>query len=41
MTLEEATALFQATLPLGMSARQVLNLIHPVGEALIKHEDEQ
>lgn len=41
MTLEEAAEVFQASLPLGMSARQVLNLIRPVGEALIKHEDEQ
>jgi hypothetical protein len=41
MTLEEASAVFQTILPLKMSARQVLNLMHPVGEKLICCEDEQ
>jgi len=39
MTLEEAAAVFQATCPLKMSARQVLNLMEPVGEALLCRED--
>ena len=41
MTLEEAAAVFQAVLPLKMSARQVLNLLQPVGETLVKQEDER
>jgi hypothetical protein len=41
MTLEEATAVFEAIFPLKLSARQALNLMQPVGEALIKQEDEQ
>ena len=41
LTLEEAAAVFQAVLPLKMSARQVLNLLQPVGETLIKQEDER
>jgi hypothetical protein len=39
LTLEEAAAVFQATCPLKMSARQVLNLMEPVGEALRCRED--
>jgi hypothetical protein len=41
MTLEEAAAVFESTFPLKMSARQVLNLMAPVGEALIGREDSQ
>lgn len=41
MTLEEAATAFQAIFPLKMSARQVLNLMEPVGEALICQEDSQ
>ncbi len=41
MTLEEAAAVFQAVLPLKMSARQALNLMQPVGETLMRREDEQ
>ncbi len=39
MTLEEAAAVFQAIFPLKMSARQVLNLLQPLGEMLICRED--
>lgn len=41
MTLEKAATAFQAIFPLKMSARQVLNLMEPVGEALICQEDSQ
>lgn len=41
MTLQEAAAVFQAVLPLNMSARQALNLMQPVGETLIQQADEQ
>jgi hypothetical protein len=40
MTLEEAATVFQSVLPLKMSARQVLNLLQPVGQTLIKQENE-
>jgi hypothetical protein len=39
MTLEEVATIFQSILPLSMSARQVLNLMQPVGETLIEQED--
>jgi hypothetical protein len=41
MTLEEAASVFQAILPLQMSARQVLTLLQPVGETVSQQEDEQ
>jgi hypothetical protein len=41
MTLEEAATVFQSVLPLKMSARQVQNLMQPVGEELICREDQQ
>ena len=34
LTLEEAAETFARLLPLGMSARQALNLLEPVGKAL-------
>lgn len=40
-TLEEAAANFSRLLPLQMSARQALNLVQPLGEALQQQEDEQ
>lgn len=40
-TLEEAAATFSRLLPLQMSARQALNLLQPLGEALQQQEDEQ
>ena len=40
-TLEEAAATFSRLLPLEMSARQALNLLQPLGEALQQQEDEQ
>ena len=40
LTLEEAAEAFRRLLPLGMSARQALNLMNPVGKALAKREDE-
>ncbi len=40
-TLEEAAATFSRLLPLHMSARQALNLMQPLGEALQQQEDEQ
>lgn len=41
LTLEEAAAAFSRLLPLQMSARQTLNLLQPLGEALQQQEDEQ
>jgi hypothetical protein len=41
MTLEEAATLVNTIFPLKMSARQALNVMQPVGEALIRCEDEQ
>lgn len=41
LTLEETAEAFGRLLPLGMSARQALNLLQPVGEALAQREDEQ
>lgn len=38
LTLEEAAETFTRLLPLGMSARQALSLMHPVGEALATQE---
>ena len=40
LTLEEAAETFARLLPLGMSARQALNLLEPVGKALATQEDE-
>ena len=41
LSLEETAETFCRLLPLGMSARQALNLMHPVGAALAQREDEQ
>jgi hypothetical protein len=41
LTLEEAAETFSRLIPLQMSARQALNLMQPLGEALQKREDEQ
>ena len=40
-TLEEAAATLSRLLPLQLSARQALNLLQPLGEALHQQEDEQ
>jgi hypothetical protein len=40
LTFEEAAETFRRFLPLGMSARQALNLMKPVGKALETREDE-
>ena len=40
LTLEEAAESFRRLLPLRMSARQALNLMQPVGQALARREDE-
>ncbi len=40
LTLEEAAETFARLLPLGMSAREALNLMEPVGKALAAQEDE-
>jgi len=40
-TLEEAAATLSRLLPVQMSARQVLNLLQPLGEALQQQEEEQ
>jgi Uncharacterised protein family (UPF0236) len=40
LTFEEAAETFRRMLPLGMSARQALNLMKPVGKALEAREDE-
>ena len=40
LTLEEAAETFSRLLPLRMSARQALNLMQPVGQALAEREDE-
>lgn len=40
LTLEEVAETFSRMLPLSMSARQVLTLMQPVGEALLAREDE-
>ncbi len=40
LTLEEAAETFNRLLPLRMSARQALNLMQPVGQALAAKEDE-
>jgi hypothetical protein len=39
LTYEEAAEAFSRVLPLGISARQVLNLVKPVGKALAEEED--
>lgn len=39
--LEAAAETFRRLVPLEMSARQVLNLIQPLGEQIAAHEDEQ
>src|SRR5260370_27270220 len=41
LTLEEAAEAFSRLLPLQMSARQALNLMQPLGEALQERADEQ
>lgn len=41
LTLEEAAETFRRLLPLRMSARQALNLMQPVGQALAHREDEK
>jgi hypothetical protein len=41
MTLEEAAETLQELFPVAMSARQALNLIQPVGEAIKKQEEDQ
>ncbi len=41
LTLEEAAETFSRLLPLQMSARQALNLLQPLGEALQQQEDAQ
>lgn len=41
LTLEEAAEAFSRLLPLEMSARQALNLMQPVGEALARQEEER
>lgn len=41
LTLEEAAETFSRLLPLGMSARQALNLMQPVGEGLACAEEKQ
>jgi Uncharacterised protein family (UPF0236) len=41
MTLTEATTVFTSLLPLSLSERQALNLLQPVGEELMRQEDEQ
>jgi Uncharacterised protein family (UPF0236) len=41
LTLEEAAEAFSRLLPLQMSARQALNLMQPLGEALQQREEEQ
>src|SRR5229473_6140657 len=40
-TLEEVAETLSRLLPLQMSARQALNLMQPLGEALQQQEDEQ
>lgn len=40
LTFEEAASAFERLLPLGMSARQALNLARPVGDALAEREEE-
>jgi hypothetical protein len=41
MTLEEAAETLQELFPVSMSARQALNLIQPVGEAMKQQQEEQ
>ena len=41
LTFEDAAETFRRMLPLGMSARQALNLMKPVGKALEAREDEE
>jgi hypothetical protein len=41
LTFEEAAEAFERLLPLGMSARQALNLSRPVGKALAEKEDKE
>src|SRR5436305_13518239 len=41
LTLEEAAETLSRLLPLQMSARQALNLMQPLGQALQQQEDEQ
>jgi hypothetical protein len=41
LTLEEAAETFSRLVPLDMSARQALNLMQPVGAALLQKEEEQ
>ena len=40
LTFEEAAEAFERLLPLGMSARQALNLARPIGDALADKEEE-
>jgi hypothetical protein len=40
LTFEEAAEAFERLLPLGMSARQALNLVRPIGGALAEKEEE-
>ncbi|MBF6614986.1 MAG: UPF0236 family protein [Chloroflexi bacterium] len=41
LTFEEAATTLCRTVPIGMSGRQVLNLMRPVGEALAAQEEQQ
>jgi hypothetical protein len=41
LTFEEAAQTLCRSVPIGMSGRQALNLMHPVGEALAASEDRQ
>lgn len=41
LTFEEAAETLCRRVPLGMSGRQALNLMRPVGQALLAHEDQQ
>lgn len=41
LTLEEAAETFSRLLPLQMSARQALNVIDPVGQALLEQEEQE
>lgn len=41
MTLTESVETFRSILPLPLSERQVLNVVQPVGEALLRQEEER
>ncbi len=41
LTFEEAAETFCRQVPLGMSGRQALSLMRPLGEALAAHQDQQ